>query len=32
MADFNDGDSRTVEANTIYIGQGASVNGDIVVP
>jgi len=32
MADFNDGDSRAVEANAIYIGDGASVNGDIVVP
>jgi cytoskeletal protein CcmA (bactofilin family) len=33
MTDYNrDGESRAVEANTIYIGEGATVNGDIVVP
>lgn len=33
MADHSpDNDSRTIEPNTLYIGQGVSVKGDISVP
>jgi cytoskeletal protein CcmA (bactofilin family) len=33
MADHSpDNDSRTVDSNTLYIGQGVSVKGDISVP
>ncbi len=33
MADYNhETNSRKVEPNTIYIGEGVNVNGDIVVP
>ena len=33
MADYNhDSDSRKIEPNTIYIGEGVNVSGDVVVP